>query len=511
MLMVFMVSCLQHAQVENIKLLEIFRSKRQATTRPVKTLSTLSTSRPMTSSVSLPSTISSVSTTLIPTTTDTLLTELEVDLVKIFSPETVTTAEEIVINQNVSYSIDFADLFTQTDKLVPLLKKQLLITKKKWNEWAYFKDNPEYLYKIINVADTYSRMLKVCRKSQSEFFEPNSYSRIAELPNLLDRHNNSFGDKSFWLNVLITNAGNVQYHSDAPLSTVFENDPQLKVLPTVIEKGKCIIFNAVAKTYDKVSCTELNLAICFIEKTSEVLEKRSFYESLDDTIAALPRIKISQIDRNRLTKALKNLTPSECDGGVTKSLIQTVGYNEPSLALSLNTNTNPTIFMTLFPQLLNDITSIRELIRSSDFESKLKLLLQLGRDSKIIYDETKNLICSRKQKTSEKMDFGSYFESFAPKKEIFYQFNLTDLVLALTSVVIAIIAIGNSIYLLILYKCKGQMAHQNELLEPNLANSQHIPEMTKKVTFKTLQRKADKLKSRSPSIQSLPSPIPARN
>ena len=72
-------------------------------------------------------------------------------------------------------------------------------------------------------------MLRVCQKSQSEFFEPNSYSRIAEFPNLLDRHNNSFGEKSFWLNVLITNAGNVQYHSDAPLSTVFENDPQLSV------------------------------------------------------------------------------------------------------------------------------------------------------------------------------------------------------------------------------------------------------------------------------------------
>jgi hypothetical protein len=87
------------------------------------------------------------------------LAELEVDLVKIFSPEMVTTAEEIVINQNVLYSIDFADLFTQPDKLVPLLKKQLLITKKKCNEWAYFKDNPEYLYKIMlcikNVADTY--------------------------------------------------------------------------------------------------------------------------------------------------------------------------------------------------------------------------------------------------------------------------------------------------------------------------------------------------------------------
>ncbi len=113
----------------------------------------------MTSSVSLPSKIPSVSTSLIPTTTDTLLAELEVDLVKIFSPEMVTTAEEIAINQNVSHSIYFADLFTQPDKIVPLLKKQLLITKKKCNEWAYFKDNPEYLYKIMlcikNVADTY--------------------------------------------------------------------------------------------------------------------------------------------------------------------------------------------------------------------------------------------------------------------------------------------------------------------------------------------------------------------
>ena len=43
----------------------------------------------------------------------------------------VTTAEEIAINQNVSHSIDFADLFTQPDKFSPPLEKAVVNNKEK--------------------------------------------------------------------------------------------------------------------------------------------------------------------------------------------------------------------------------------------------------------------------------------------------------------------------------------------------------------------------------------------
>ena len=460
-----------------------------------------------------PATTQSTSTTGVTTSNSTAFQDvIESEIFAVLNPELTPDIVDISIGTNVSYVLDLDVLFEQIERFIPIITKKLQKEQKKRTELSYFKEKTDYFYLMVKPPDTFSRMLKVCRRKGSEFFEVSTIQKFRDLQELTDRENKTLGVRTFWLNVIITNAGTVEYVSKLPLVTVLELGETLLELPTEIEKGKCIYFNTPEKKYKKTSCIDRHIGICYIEKTPEVLQTKLFYDTLDDMLKDVPRTKVTKLIQRQLTKAFESLPSSTCESSNAISLLQSIGFNEPINSLMGQSDLNPTVFTALFPQLLNDINTIRELARNNNFEEKLRFLIQSGENMKLFYDQSKKVICPKPSKLVAVETVETELEK--NETEQFFKFNLTDLILAGTSLIIAIIAVANSLCLLVMSKCKKTDYPNNEIVDLGLSEPQSIPLLSKsnkKVSFTETSIDRQTLEDRRLSMASLPSPVPARS
>ena len=491
-------------------------------TTEVTTISTSTSTETSTATSSLTSAESST-TTSTPTPTATPASDLEAELIAILQPERISSTTEQPIAKNISFRINFEYFFDQIDIVSPIIMKKLQDEKKKQLELFYFKERPDYYYSILKPHGTFNQILKLCRRKQAELYEIDTVNKFKDLRKLVDRENQTLGERTFWLNVKITNSETIEYSSGKPMLTVLEIGQNLLSLPSTLEKGKCVYFNTPEKEYQKAACNSYHFGICYIEKTPEVRESVLFYKSLDDKIIDLTRLKIGKIDRNQLKRNLERLNPSSCEETNSQSLLDKIGFNEPIDSFLTTKEFNPIVFTALFPQLLNDIQTIRDLARTNSFEARLRTLLQAGEEVRIVYDKTKNLVCSKpydphsdheyEEQESPESTIKEGDKTNMKKLEEFLKFNLTDLILSLTSLVIAIIAIANSFCLLCMTKNNPPITEMDDLTDVRLSEVVSRKPSTKKVAFK--KSRTDKIKSinhqSSLSSLSLPSPIPARN
>jgi hypothetical protein len=219
---------------------------------------------------------------------------------------------------------------------------------------------------------------------------------------------------------------------------------------------------------------------------------------------------------------------------------------------------NWTIFPDQFAYFVTNIRDIRNLNFPNTFSEYLNTFINLHQDFTMAYDQGQNLLCPIKRALipkkqnltptplgnpreglvlvnpmgsnpatdSSNLDLtGSDSNLDTASDDEFYKFNLTDFILALTSLVVTVIAVSNSVYLIYNNKCKVRLDNleigdEQKEDEPkpsqvkihSILKNSNVKKLDKKVEFvdqpkqKTFWNKL----TRTTSTLSLPSPKPAR-
>ena len=169
---------------------------------------------------------------------------------------------------------------------------------------------------------------------------------------------------------------------------------------------------------------------------------------------------------------------------------------------------------------MDDVTTIRSLANSISFPTQLKDLLLIGNGLKLVFDKVRGLICTKRDTspvTEPPVDpTPSPAESTNISKAMpdLFKFNLADIILAITSLIVAAIAVMNSYCLFHINKGQFFPSHDIETghLTPILKHNKRPKEVTfspeRRVEFHPLQ--PPKLReSPTLSLTTLPSPQPA--
>ena len=193
-----------------------------------------------------------------------------------------------------------------------------------------------------------------------------------------------------------------------------------------------------------------------------------------------------------------------------KSLITFMGLVNPYL----EGQTDPLDLAELIPQIMDDVTTIRSLTNSISFPSQLKDLLLVGNGLKLIYDKVRGLICTKRDTspvTEPPVDptpSSAVSTNISQTMPDLFKFNIADIVLAITSLIIAAITVMNSYCLFHINKGQFFLSHNIETghLTPILKHTKR----PKEVTFSPERHvELHPLQSPTLSLATLPSPQPA--
>jgi hypothetical protein len=169
--------------------------------------------------------------------------------------------------------------------------------------------------------------------------------------------------------------------------------------------------------------------------------------------------------------------------------------------------------------------AIRELANSVSFQSRLKDLLSVGSGLKLIYDKVRGIICTKPDnspvtKPPTDPPVTPIFPPISKTMPDLFKFNIPDIILAITSLIIAAIAVTNTYCLFHLNRGQFFPSHDIESghLTPILKPQKHpkvVPRPKevhhpKEVTFSPEhQLELHPLQSPTLSLATLPSPQPA--
>jgi len=391
------------------------------------------------------------------------------------------------------------------------MRKQLLIGKKVYKTIPKeFSELYDFYYHIPILELSFTQAKRLCRGKRATLFEIDTLRRYQALSTMKDSQDSHLGSRKIWLNVKNTLDDKVEYISNEQLLTVVPGFPRFQV-PLQLQRPTCLLFDPSIPNYVTAACNSKASVICVIEKSDTLLTKLSLHKLMDDKLADLNRLKITPSQKLKITKNFESLPAGSCGHDLTRtSLIQFMGLLNPSI----EGQSDPIDLANLIPRLLEDALTIKTLANKVTFPQTLKDLLLVGSNLKLIFDKTKNLLCTKPLSPADLTASDDPTPPPDPSNPVpetmpeLFKFTLADIILALTSLIVAGIAVTNSIYLLNMNKTNQSTLNPDADLETGpktpILKKPSVPH--KEVSFAFLG--PNKQLSKPPSLTTLPSPQP---
>ena len=412
----------------------------------------------------------------------------------------------------LSWEFNLQTFFEDNLNSIPIIRKNLLIGKKTYKTIGReFVEYYDFYYHIPTTLHSFSQAKKVCRGKRATIFEFETIRRYQAIATMKDASKNFIGNRAFWINVQNTLEDRVEYVSNEQLLSVVPGLPRFQV-PLQIAKPNCLLFDPSLPNYKITPCTSKELVICIIEKSDTLLTALSLHNLIDDKLADLNRLKLTTFQKDKIIMNFNSLDQDTCGPRLTQqSLINILGL----LNTIVESNSDPIDLANLIPRLLEDVLTVKTLVNKNTFHQQIRDLLSVGTNLKLVIDKTRNLLCTKIDNTPSTQTPGlaiptqtSNTTSITTQLPDLFKFNLTEIILAITSSIVTVIAVTNSICLLYMNKDK-LFQTQNDVENSNspLRNSAR----KKGVTFSDSNFELVPLSSKTPSMATLPSPQPFRN
>jgi hypothetical protein len=248
-----------------------------------------------------------------------------------------------------------------------------------------------------------------------------------------------------------------------------------------------------------------------LHKTPDILNKLAFISNIKKYISLIKRQSITKILQNKIGRNLNSLPQYTCDLE-TYPIIPLLYVGMENLKEMAFSEIDWHKFPAQLEYFTQDIESIRALGVPSTFLEELSSIMNANENDVIISDERNNVLCKLEKGRVPPAIFKNTKtaplkagEGISPlidpaippvitksDREIeleqlseFYKFTLTDFILAVTSLVVTIIAVSNSIYLIYNNKCKKKLKRQDEEEE----EEKELREEIKAISIKPILRK----------------------
>ena len=328
----------------------------------------------------------------------------------------------------------------------------------------------------------------------------------------------------------------MHYQSGKPMGTILKMD-KVTNIPKELPTDHCMTFNPITIEYEAKLCTEMFKIICRLDKSAEIRQKLANINNIGGYIRVTKQQKLGKVLLRKIKNNIQLLPTGNCDV-LTHPVVPLLQHSiELVKAISLE-EINWYRFPKLFDFLLNDIDNIKKLDTPATFLENFNNFMIAKPHQTAVYDEVNDVVCKMNESlvTITSTTETPRTPTKAPEEILilknpkldqdlvidtdFYKFNLTDFILAITSLVVTIIAVTNSVYLVYQHKCKGKIRLNKQKKEEEKERSK-VPIhsiLKKKVTFnldpplqKTFlngQKSSPKIEQNKTPIGS--SPIPVR-
>ena len=445
-------------------------------------------------------------------------------LADILESEVVTKTSSSEINIDIShelshsseldisyhtFSINFAKFFEIVKDAIPKIESKLKQQIKRLDpKPKIFNEAEKFYYFSSRTEYSFRNGLAFCAMhGNSKYFEVSNHMDYNLLVKLKNEDGKTMKDYIIWVDVEKADEGFMTYQSGKPIENILKMDVET-IVPDSLADGHCMTFNPITAQYVAKPCTEKFKVMCVIEKSPDILDKLAYINNIKGYIDLIKRQTIGKLLLNKIGKHLNSLPKFTCDME-TYPIMPLLYAGLENIKEMAFTEINWHKFPGQFEYFLQDIEAIRALGVPSTFLDQLSAIMHANENEVTVIDDVNNVIC--------KIDKGrlspSVFEEIDPtaplkagegtltlseptlpksERELeleqlseFYKFTLTDFILAVTSLVVTIIAVSNSIYLIYNNKCKKKFKRQDEEEE----EEKELREEIKAISIKPILRK----------------------
>ena len=325
-----------------------------------------------------------------------------------------------------------------------------------------FSEYGEFFYLILMPLMTHAKSNYQCMSRRSTLYE------IANLRQLtaLSKIKNSDGillraivppsaELKIWLDIEIDIDGKINYPSGEPLLEFMGVGKDHAKVPVLLPTGHCVYFDFKKFNYGNMLCTEKAVTICYIKKTAQLMRDRLFWETINDKISELSNLEIHPRTKFTYRDKLEQFRSGNCSSQDSKiySLTENMALQQPSRSLARRLYLDRDVYFTLYPGFIQDMEVLKRVVYSQNFESDLKMALNLPTNIKMVYNKLSDLFCVDADriiipKNHTRAGHNTTLNDTAGERDILKEiasYTIIELVLALCAAITTVIAVINSI------------------------------------------------------------------
>lgn len=373
-----------------------------------------------------------------------------------------------------AFRLEFDEYFDVVQSMIPKLESRLKEQIKRLDpKPKVFSELDNFYYFSSKYEYSFGQGLQFCAMHKAKYYEISDFNDYNILVKLKNEDGKSMHDYIVWVDVEISDEGIMSYQSGKPMGTILKIDT-ITNIPNNLPENHCMTFNPITIQYEPKPCTEKYKIVCRIDKTDEIRQKLANIDNVEGYIRLAKKQKLGKVLLRKIKENIKLLPKANCDV-LTHPVIPLFQHCIELIKTISLEEINWHKFPKLFDFFLNDIESMRRLDTPVTFIENFDNLMITKTYQTSFYDEVNNVVCKMNESLVAKTSTteAPRTPTKAPEEILilndpkvdldlvsdadFYKFNLTDFILAITSLVVTIIAVTNSVYLVYQNKCKGKI------------------------------------------------------
>ena len=241
-----------------------------------------------------------------------------------------------------------------------------------------FSEYREFFYLILMPLATYSRANYQCMSRNSKLYEISNLRQLDALTKMKNKDGVFLtalvppkAELKIWLDVENVVDGNLNYPSGSPLLGYMGFNKSYATIPKSLPQNHCIYFDVLKFNYGTSPCTDKAMTVCYVPKTAQITRDRLFWETINDKIAELSNLELNKRSKLTLQNKLDELQPGNCKYSAEKtfSLADIMSLKQPVTIINQKQFLDKDTYFTLYPNFVQDVERVRQLIYSSDIEA----------------------------------------------------------------------------------------------------------------------------------------------
>jgi len=267
-------------------------------------------------------------------------------------------------------------------------------------------------------------------------------------------------------------------------------------VPSKIIEGECMYFDFKNFNYGTMPCNNKALTICYIKKSSQIMQDRLFWETINDKISELTNVNLSKKAKIMLQNKFESIPEGECSeiDGRTFSFTEAISIKEPTEMFSKRLHIDKDIYSSEYLNFVRDVDNFKKLLYAENFELAIKMMLGISADIKLFKDSNSMMLCFDTKikilptQTPSTPPESVTNASVSNKTERnladeFANYSIIELILALCAAITTMIAVINSICIAIVSKTQKERDQLKGSIIDKLNNGELTPILSRKVKF----------------------------